>query len=47
MIVRTWHGCVPVKYAEGFAIHLQKTGVEHSDSTPGNLGGICTKRDAG
>jgi heme-degrading monooxygenase HmoA len=26
MIVRTWHGCVPLKHAEGFANHLQRTG---------------------
>ena len=32
MIVRTWHGCVPLKHAEGFAKHLEKTGVEHSRS---------------
>ncbi|MDU0909778.1 MAG: hypothetical protein E7A99_24655, partial [Klebsiella pneumoniae] len=22
MIVRTWHGCVPLQHAEGFARHL-------------------------
>lgn len=38
MIVRTWHGCVPVKHAETFAQHLQITGVEHAQRTPGNLG---------
>lgn len=27
MIVRTWHGCVPLEHAEGFAKHLEKTGV--------------------
>lgn len=37
MIVRTWHGCVPLKHAEGFAKHLEKTGVEHSRSVPGNM----------
>ncbi len=36
MIVRTWHGCVPREHAEGFARHLQKTGVEHALATPGN-----------
>ncbi|WP_277269468.1 MULTISPECIES: antibiotic biosynthesis monooxygenase [Pantoea] len=30
--------CVPVRHAEDFANHLQKTGVEHSERTPGNLG---------
>ena len=24
MIVRTWHGCVPVEHAEDFANHLLK-----------------------
>ncbi|MEZ3498605.1 hypothetical protein [Pantoea sp. KPR_PJ] len=38
MIVRTWHGCVPVKHAEGFSEHLQKTGVNHARSTSGNRG---------
>lgn len=44
MIVRTWHGCVPLRHAEGFATHLQKTGVEHSEGTPGNLG-ACVRRE--
>lgn len=44
MIVRTWHGCVPLRHAEGFAAHLQKTGVEHSEGTPGNLG-ACVRRE--
>lgn len=35
MIVRTWHGCVPLEHAEGFAKHLAKTGVEHSRSIQG------------
>lgn len=38
MIIRTWHGCVPLKYAEGFAQHLQKTGFEHAKRTAGNRG---------
>jgi len=38
MIVRTWHGAVPLKYAERFAKHLDKTGVRHSMSIPGNKG---------
>ena len=32
MIVRTWHGCVPLQHAEGFARHLERTGVEHAQS---------------
>lgn len=47
MIVRTWHGCVPVKHAEGFANHLQKTGVEHSERTPGNLGTYVRRETQG
>lgn len=38
MIVRTWHGCVPVKYAGTFSKHLQQTGVDHSLNVKGNLG---------
>ncbi|WP_291969952.1 hypothetical protein [Candidatus Symbiopectobacterium sp.] len=38
MIVRTWHGCVPVSHAAGFAAHLDVTGIQHSQSIPGNLG---------
>lgn len=34
MIVRTPHGCVPLEHADGFAMHLEKTGVEHSKSIP-------------
>lgn len=32
MIVRTWHGCVPVQHGDGFAAHLELTGVKHSQS---------------
>ncbi|MGP2449361.1 hypothetical protein ACTUSR_09675 [Pantoea stewartii subsp. indologenes] len=38
MIVRTWHGCVPQQHAEAFFTHLQKTGVQHAESVPGNTG---------
>jgi hypothetical protein len=38
MIVRTWHGCVPLKHAAGFHAHLLQTGVEHALSIAGNLG---------
>lgn len=43
MIVRTWHGCVPLKHAEGFAQHLEETGVEHSKSVPGNCGALVRR----
>jgi heme-degrading monooxygenase HmoA len=38
MIVRTWHGCVPQEHAEGFARHLQLTGVQHAEGIEGNKG---------
>jgi len=47
MIVRTWHGCVPFGHAESFANHLQKTGVKHSEGTPGNLGAYVRRETQG
>lgn len=47
MIVRTWHGCVPLKYAEDFAHHLQNTGVEHSKGIKGNLGAYVRRDSQG
>lgn len=47
MIVRTWHGCVPLEHAEGFAKHLEKTGVEHSRSVPGNKGAFVRSETQG
>ncbi len=47
MIVRTWHGCVPLKHAEGFAHHLQQTGVEEAQRTPGNLGAFVRQERQG
>ncbi|MDH2066853.1 hypothetical protein [Pantoea sp. GD03673] len=47
MIVRTWHGCVPIRHAEAFANHLQKTGVEHSEGTPGSLGARVRRETQG
>ena len=38
MIVRTWHGCVPKAFGDDFAVHLQKTGVEHARGVSGNCG---------
>ncbi|WP_348944299.1 hypothetical protein ABHF33_12715 [Chitinibacter sp. FCG-7] len=38
MIVRTWHGCVPLQHADGFLRHLELTGVQHARQTAGNLG---------
>jgi len=47
MIVRTWHGCVPLKHAEGFAAHLNKTGVDHAKSVPGSLGAFVRREAQG
>nr|WP_113868075.1 hypothetical protein [Brenneria salicis]NMN91213.1 hypothetical protein [Brenneria salicis ATCC 15712 = DSM 30166]RBP60458.1 hypothetical protein DES54_13150 [Brenneria salicis ATCC 15712 = DSM 30166]RLM30084.1 hypothetical protein BHG07_12840 [Brenneria salicis ATCC 15712 = DSM 30166] len=43
MIVRTWHGCVPLEHAESFAIHLQLTGVKHSQDIKGNQGAFVKR----
>ena len=43
MIVRTWHGCVPVAMGDAFAKHLRKTGEDHAKSIQGNLG-VAVKR---
>lgn len=43
MIVRTWHGCVPTVYAEGFAEHLERTGVQHAQGIEGSLGAFVKR----
>ncbi len=45
MIVRTWHGCVPLQHAEGFARHLERTGVEHAQSIAGNRGALVRQEN--
>lgn len=47
MIVRTWHGCVPLKHAEDFAKHLENTGVEHSEGIAGNIGAYVRRETQG
>jgi len=47
MIVRTWHGCVPLKHAEAFAKHLENTGVKHSKSISGNRGAFVRRETQG
>lgn len=47
MIVRTWHGCVPLKYAEAFSYHLAETGVQHARQTPGNKGAFVRREIQG
>lgn len=38
MIVRTWHGIVPLEKAEGFRTYLLNTGIAESKALPGNRG---------
>jgi heme-degrading monooxygenase HmoA len=47
MIVRTWHGCVPLEHADGFAKHLQKTGIDHAKSIGGNCGAFVRRETQG
>ncbi|HAT1625259.1 TPA: hypothetical protein I8Y35_002035 [Klebsiella oxytoca] len=47
MIVRTWHGCVPVAFGDAFAGHLQATGVQHSRSIAGNVGAFVRRETQG
>lgn len=43
MIVRTWHGCVPLEHAEGFDAHLGLTGVKHAQGVSGNRGAFIKR----
>ena len=47
MIVRTWHGCVPVAFGDAFALHLQATGVQHSRDITGNAGAFVRRETQG
>ena len=47
MIVRTWHGCVPVEVGDAFAVHLQSTGVQHSQGISGNAGAFVRRETQG
>ncbi|EKS6583727.1 TPA: hypothetical protein ACSRQ6_002643 [Enterobacter hormaechei subsp. steigerwaltii] len=47
MIVRTWHCCVPVRHGDGFAAHLELTGVKHSKSVNGNQGAYVRRERQG
>lgn len=38
MIVRSWHGIVPIKKARGFQDYLIKSGLAEVKAVPGNLG---------
>lgn len=37
MILRSWHGIVPLEKADGFRDYLLKTGIAEAMATPGNL----------
>jgi heme-degrading monooxygenase HmoA len=47
MIVRTWHGIVPLEKAEGFRKHLQNTGVAEAKSIKGNKGAYIYSQSQG
>ncbi|MBZ6667396.1 hypothetical protein [Klebsiella michiganensis] len=47
MIVRTWHGCVPVEFGDAFAVHLQATGVQHSQGISGNAEAFVRRETQG
>lgn len=47
IIARTWHGCVPLQYAEGFSAHLEITGIRHSKDINGNLGAFVRRETQG
>jgi heme-degrading monooxygenase HmoA len=47
MIVRTWHGCVPLQHRQGFAEHLNVTGVQHARRIAGNCGAFVRQEVQG
>ena len=47
MIVRTWHGCVPLQHAEGFARHLERPGVAPAQSIAGTRGALVRQENQG
>ncbi|VEA65584.1 Uncharacterised protein [Serratia plymuthica] len=47
MIVRTWHGCVPLRHQQGFTDHLTVTGLQHAEATAGNLGAFVRQEVQG
>ncbi|TBL79224.1 hypothetical protein EYY80_29105, partial [Klebsiella oxytoca] len=47
MIVRTWHGCVPVAFGDAFAGHLQATGVQPSRRIAGHAGAFVRREPPG
>jgi len=47
VIVRSWHGLVPLQHAEAFAAYLQRTGVSEATALAGNRGAQVTRRSQG
>lgn len=47
MIVRTWHGIVPLEKAEAFRDHLQNTGVAEAKAIKGNKGAYIYSQSQG
>ncbi len=47
MIVRTWHGCVPLQHRHAFADHLNVTGVLHAKGIVGNCGAFVRQEVQG
>jgi heme-degrading monooxygenase HmoA len=43
MILRSWHGAVPIQYGDSFNMHLHSTGIAEAKALPGNLG-VFVKR---
>ncbi|MBN1141698.1 MAG: hypothetical protein JXB25_07905 [Deltaproteobacteria bacterium] len=38
MILRSWHGAVPLEFGAAFEQYLKDTGVAEAEALPGNLG---------
>ena len=47
MIVRSWHGIVPMDKAGSFRLYLLQTGVAKAKATPGNLGAFIYSQAQG
>ncbi|HWJ85387.1 MAG TPA: antibiotic biosynthesis monooxygenase [Cellulomonas sp.] len=47
MIMRTWRGAVRPTDADAYLEHQARTGIDDYRATPGNLGALVLRRDAG
>jgi heme-degrading monooxygenase HmoA len=43
MILRTWHGAVPVEHGDAFEQYLKETGVAEAEALSGNLGAFVKR----